>query len=494
MKKIITLLLVAFTNLMLAQSTGVDQVFLNSQTTITGCNTIDFGTVANNNMTFYYTLTNAGQPTGTLFVKFKYSSSTNSTNLTQQNIQSTNWSGGTSQSTIACSLSASQIQVTGSTIYLEFVSTSGVITTGACIFPLTKTPTPTFAFTPTSTSIACEDTNTRTFTVSASNIPNGQTPIYQWSYSGWTLISSTSTSRTLQPSSGNILPSDVSVSPSINGVAYPSMTCTITRVPFSSSATINGGNSICTPATTGNYSLTGLLAGQSITWSSSNTAVATVTGAGINAVVTKVSNGNFDLKATITNTCGQQFIVSKNIRFGGVPTSFDVTAVATGGSYDLTLIWPSTISQGLTSITWTKVSGTGTCGGSGLTGWADGSPTTAWTVTVKITATNDCGSTIIYKTYNGYGYSDPCASKMVTLTSKVKNNFIVSKVTPCGKIANTTQIRDQELIIAKVYNLSGSLVKEFRSNNFDLSDYKKGIYLINIVTTEDTSTTKVVVE
>ena len=246
MKKIITLLLVTFTNLMIAQSTGVDQVFLNSQTTITGCNTIDFGTVTNNNMTFYYTLTNAGQPSGTLFVKFKYSNSTNATNLTQQNIQSTNWSNGTAQSTIACSLSASEIQVTGSTIYLEFVSNSGVITTGTCIFQLTKTPVPTFTLSPTSLSLICGDMSSRTFTVTPANIPIGANVTYDWSYSGWDFVSQTANSYTLKPSSATALPSSVDVTPRINGVAQDYKSCTVSRATFGvASMSITGEEYVC---------------------------------------------------------------------------------------------------------------------------------------------------------------------------------------------------------------------------------------------------------
>lgn len=506
MKKIITLLLVAFTNLMLAQSTGVDQVFLNSQTTITGCNTIDFGTVANNNMTFYYTLTNAGQPTGTLFVKFKYSSSTNATNLTQQNIQSTNWSGGTAQSTIACSLSASQIQVTGSTIYLEFVSTSGVITTGACIFPLKKTPQPTFSFTPTNVSIPCGSTSPVTFTVTPSNIPSGASVTYNWSYSGWSLISQTATSRTLQPSPGTSLPSTVSVTPSINGVAQNSRTSTVSRPAFTSSATITGSNSICSPATTGSYSISGLLAGQSVTWSSSNIAIATVSPvAGNNTIVTKVGNGTFNLIAKITNQCGELVNVTKAIRFGSGPL-FTVQQ-NTGVSSNIEVLTLKGINNAnianeqITNVVWEEVQLNNTdCGdvfgSGGVNAYVDYYVNNC-NMQVKVTATNSCGSTIVYKTVQNNRVSGGTESRLS------QNNYSVFP-NPAKDIV-TIQLIDQENQTEKNTTISGELFDMMGQSKskvqildskatFSVRELKKGIYILKIYINDQVEIHQIAVE
>lgn len=480
-----------------AQTPTLEQITVDG-VSINNCSTIAFGANTSVNLSLKMKVTKSASTdvgnsaTFKLYIKKNASSTPKFINGIIVN-NSAFWNNGTLwEGVFSQTLQAADIEASGSIFYGVYEITQSN-QPKTCDYSLTKA-VPSFTLSPTSLSLSCDDTSARTFTVTPANIPSGASLTYQWSNTGGWSGSSSTSSITLTPTIGIYLPGTVSVKPFLNGVAQQQLNCNITRATFTSSASINGANSICSPTTTGNYSLTGLLAGQTISWSSSNTSIATVSGTGVNAVVTKVSNGNFDLKATITNTCGQQFIVSKNIRLGGVPSSIDVIAVPTGGSYELSLTWPATITQGLTSVTWTKISGNGSCGGNGISGWADGSPTTAWTVTVKITATNDCGSLILYRTYSGYGYGDPCAGKIAITESVNKNIFIASKAPTCAKMENNTPIKDQELINVKVYDLSGNLIKEFKTNNFDLSDCKKGIYLINIITKDETSTTKVFVE
>ena len=110
-------------------------------------------------------------------------------------------------------------------------------------------PPPSFTFTPTSLSLACGDTAARTFTVTPSNIPAGAVVTYNWSAPGWTQVGSTTNPRSYQPTSGSVLPSPITVTPIINGVAQPTKTCTVTRQAFASNSVISGANNLCTSAT-----------------------------------------------------------------------------------------------------------------------------------------------------------------------------------------------------------------------------------------------------
>lgn len=76
MKKIYFTLIIYLINLSInAQiSTSINQVFLNSQTTVMNCNTLDFGTTQNNSLVFSYKLTrpqSLPSGTGTLRIMLK---------------------------------------------------------------------------------------------------------------------------------------------------------------------------------------------------------------------------------------------------------------------------------------------------------------------------------------------------------------------------------------------------------------------------------------
>ena len=257
---------------------------------------------------------------GTLKIMLKINSSSTPTLITQNDIPEANWANNTTTGTIIGSFNGSAVQSTGSVIYLEYKTQGGTIV-HSCQVQITKTPPPpSFSLSPTSLNIDCGNTNARTFTITPTNIPSGVTVTYQWSHPGWNLISSTTNSRTLQPISGTILPSNVSVVPSINGVAKPSMSCSVSRAPISSSATITGNTAIC-PSNSVVYIINNLGAGNTVTWSSSNTAVATVSGGTQSQVtVNGVANGFADIIATISNACGQT-VIKKNTVYVGVPTT-----------------------------------------------------------------------------------------------------------------------------------------------------------------------------
>lgn len=124
-------------------------------------------------------------------------------------------------------------------------------------------------------------------------------------------------SITLTPNSTSSIPSSVSVTPYLNGVAQPTKSCVVSIASFTPNASINTG-SICIVGDTKTYAINGLPPGCTVNWSSTNTTVATVA-SGTNSLVVmqSQSSGTFTIKATVLNSCGQPFdIYSQSINVG----------------------------------------------------------------------------------------------------------------------------------------------------------------------------------
>ncbi len=137
--------------------------------------------------------------------------------------------------------------------------------------------------------------------------------------------------------------------------------------------------------------------------------------------------------------------------------------MANTGGYDLAIVnVPSTENQGITSATWVKTSGNGTITGYGLTAEAHGSPTSAWTVTANITATNDCGSTTISKTYSSAGDG---THKMNVVPTK-HNIYVLDDITNSETKSSTNDIQIKSAVL---FDLNGLKILEFKSNYFDIS-------------------------
>lgn len=307
--------------------TKIDQIFVNNQTYVSNCNTIDFETTANNSLTFYFTLTKpttqaVGQ--GKLRIMLKYSNSSSGNMITEIPIQPTSWTNNDTQfiHTIGGNITSSSIQVNGSSIYIEYESESGS-KYPSCEHPIIKTPPPSFSLSPSTLSLACGDIGQRTFTVTPSNIPSGANVTYNWSHPGWNLISSTATTRTLQPSSSTSLPSNVSVTPSINGVAQASKTCTVSRAQFTdNTSSITGQTALCS---TGTYTYNiNNPSNHNISWTLSNSNVANIISQTNSQVIVNVNNPNgvFTINATVTNNCNQSVSKSLNCSIGAPILSF----------------------------------------------------------------------------------------------------------------------------------------------------------------------------
>lgn len=484
-------------------TTSITSVYVNSQTTYASCSLIDFGSVSNNSLTFYFKLTKpSSQALGDSNLKILLKNNSFSYGSERANIivQSGSWSNGDTEfiGTIACNISESEIQVTGSSVLIEFTTDTGV-KTSSCEYPLTKTPPPSFTFSPTSLSLPCGDTSSRTFTVTPANIPSGATVTYQWSYSGWSQISSTSTSKTLQPSSGTSLPSTVSVTPYVNGVAQPTRTCTVTRAAFSSSATVSGSSALCSSAI---YSVTGLQAGQSVTnWNLAYSNSATLSpSTGNTTTVTKTGTGQNIVYATITNSCNQTVTKQMTLTLGspiapgpifgptavatGALVSYQVSPVAGATSYLWWLPYPyDTVSSfDFSGQNWQKL--TNSSSSSSIQVFTGLGKTAGL---VQVMAVNQCGAgpaRTINVTHGGSGGGIPRLSK------PEKHDDVIVYPNPATNVVNI-ELKNKNYvrvsnakITATLYDVLGKNIQSIEVTNtkatLNVENLQRGMYVLKI--------------
>ena len=395
-------------------------------------------------------------------------------------------------------INSSDFDNSGGSLFGVFKSSGNIEYQTECNYSIIKTLSPSFSLNPSNISLACGDTSSKTFSVSQANIPSGSTVTYQWSYNGWSgNVNTSMSSITLSPTSGSSLPSNVSVTPFINGVAKPTLTCLVSRSPLSTSATISGSDSICSPGTSANYSLSSVSAGQSINWRSSNTAIATVNGYGNSVTVNRQSNGTFNLIAIISNSCGQTVTVQKAIRFGGVP-NFTYTLSSNNNYASVHLVSTDETPielQGITSTTWTQIASTngGSGGGSGLNGHGE-SDNYNWTVTLLITASNSCGTSSINAFVTCAPPPPPC-DESASLNLVNDHQSIVAKIIiqPCNDSQELiTKKNDNNTITSlEIYDLRGVKVGTSNTNSFDSSSLNKGIYIVKANSNKGVYTNKI---
>ncbi len=322
MRKIIiasVVLISSLGNMLFAQITPtISSIVLNNQQPpITSCGTLNLGSTQNNSLTVSVTLT---RPTslpygeGTVKVMFKNQFG-NDIMLNSQFVIDAEWLGTTTAyKQILANLDANQVIGSDCKLFVQF-ETTGNIKTSSCLFSIVKATPPSFAITPTNVSLPCGNQNPRTFTVVPSNVPIGATVTYNWSHNGWTVISSTATSRTLVPNPG-VTPSSVSVTPILNGVVQTTRTCSVglTTIP---PYTINGNSLPCVGDQV-TYTLSNNSTNADITWTLSNSSVATIIGTPSNTSITLqiLDDGPLTIHAVASNSCQQSRSASRNINIG----------------------------------------------------------------------------------------------------------------------------------------------------------------------------------
>lgn len=152
--------------------------------------------------------------------------------------------------------------------------------------------------------------------------------------------------------------------------------------------------------------------------------------------------------------------------------------------------------QGITSTTWQKISNSGGCnasfGGSGFMGLAQG-PCNNWSVYTKITATNSCGTTTIYRTITPPP-PGPCDDNFRFTQNPIKKGSLNSRIIidPCDDFNRVKSDKNEESHSISIFNNYGDRVyqKNQKEKEFNISILKRGLYFVKYRTRKGNIITK----
>lgn len=185
----------------------------------------------------------------------------------------------------------------------------------------------------------------------------------------------------------------------------------------------------------------------------------------------------------------------RNAPWVGVP-SIDLQLVSDSNYVNLYLIGANSTdinSQKITSTTWVKIASTngGNASGAGFEGFGSG-PNFNWTATLKISATNSYGTTVITRDVT-CAPPIPCNNITYSLTSTGINQFIINQIIlPCQGFSGNevTSTYDGELDV-HIYDFQETEVLKTKNNNINLSALKPGIYIIKAIIGDQVLTSKI---
>ena len=203
-----------------------------------------------------------------------------------------------------------------------------------------------------------------------------------------------------------------------------------------------------------------------------------VSSTGTSIIVNGLTGGS----ATITATFQNEMTVTKNI-WVGVP-KVSLIEEPLGFSWNLELVSPFSSNiqnQGITSISWEKLSGTGYILSNNYFCKISGSPHIAWELELKVSLTNACGTTEYYGSYT---------NPMNPFRTASNQSFYKIYPNPTNNIVNV-ELKNQDhkpnpnaKIVAELYNMMGEVKRNVSITNniatIDVSGLPKGIYLLKI--------------
>jgi hypothetical protein len=348
------------------------------------------------------------------------------------------------------------------------------------------TKSPTYTIIQDQATYQCGANTPITFAIS-SNAPNNQ---YQWGYdSSWLLNSSSTTSNTITLTPNTYPLGYINVTPTYNGVVQPYQVASVSLAPFTNSIAITGNNAIC-PSTSAVYGMSNLGSGSTVSWSTSNTSIATVTSTSGNQTTVNpiASQGTFNLIAVITNACGQQKTLTKTLTIG--QPMFQINYVSRDLAVDVTLSpdygSAALAEQGvdINTVSWNKIAEEGGnvyFRGDGLTGTVL-FPNYNSSVIINVSLTNSCGTTT-HPVVLMPGYADSRMGNIRPSISKTSNDLYEVMNVPV----------DVNKVKVSVYDIYGSLIfKTNMTSQINLSGLKAGIYIIKTEVKDEIITLKIV--
>lgn len=396
----------------------------------------------------------------------------------------------------------------GGGLYAEFQET-GVDPIASCNYPIIKDELPSFTISPSNTTVECGSTNSKIFTVNDQNVPSGSTLTYNWIVGNTWLrngspagnFTTTSNSITLEPNT--YPPDNVKVTPVLDGQNYPQLTSNVSLADFNTVFEISGPSILCTSAM---YSIDNLPAGYLVTWSLSNSNIASIQTFGNIANLTSISNGDTVLTASIKNPCSQQVSATKNIHIGhpdfpaaemtgddnpleGELKFYSVEEAEEATSYE----WHFE-HNGVTGafvFGWEIYSGQGTTTLQALVG-------NKGYTNVVCKALNSCGFAIKNKLVSVRDINDPCPDDefIKMLSNPIKNDNFSTKqfevIDPCDDLMGN---KSNRLFTVSILDTFGNtvLTKTQKSNSFELENLKAGVYFIRYLTKKGNTISKTII-
>ncbi|MDR7212188.1 T9SS type A sorting domain-containing protein [Flavobacterium piscis] len=513
MKRVILqvlLIIFTFTNLVNSQIiVGMYNVKINNSP-IENCSTIALGNNTSVTVTFTLRVTKPSSSTDVgSFAQFKIflkkNSSATPVEINGILVNNSAFSGGTTwEGTFSQTILASSIDVTGSNFYGEYIHSSGNSPAKTCTYKLTKNPSPTFELSPTSQLIGCAPNSSYSFTVN--NVYNSPGTLsykwyvgYGWSRNGTPVPGNTSFTTTenyiyLEPTNYTTVPSGVTVVPVLNGVDQPSKTCSTARLGFSPSLlTISGSPGICYQSPSATYNIPNLNNNElTVSWSSSNNSIATVTNSGNQAIVIPVSKGIFTLTGLVANSCGQTFAITKVIRIVDYPYLHYTGERVERYVYNYNAV---DLYNDYSSYTWEFVSSTGSVDFYSVGGYANFTAYPPFSITMKLKATNSCGTNeqLVSQWLNN---EDEEISRVADPGVKITNEDTINSSNfeiypnPANNIVNiklknkNSNARIDSEIQARLYDLHGTQKREIKIKDevtsINVQGLEKGIYILKI--------------
>ena len=512
MKQLLTIMVFIYSINSISQvSININNMQYNTGGNIANCGTIDLGTNSTVHLNCTINLQKSySNALGDCTVKVFSKKNTNSNEIEIAffNMPMSSWwddqsnSISTYQQSVPLTLSATDYETSGGILYAKIIRNSDALSYSTpCNYGIIKTQLPTFNLTPTSLSIPCGSTTAQNFTVN--NVYNSPGtisylwevgPSWKFSTSGVACANTFSTASNVLSLTPNTFPlANVKVTPILNGVSYPQKTCTVSLAPFTGNFNIVGSSGLCT---SGVYSVSGLPTGSTITWSSSNTSIASLS-APSNTQVTAnmVSNGTFTLTATVQNPCGQMLVLSKVISVGQPGAVYWVDKVEPYmyqfNAYDY---WGCT--QNVNTYVWQIVAQTGgvysTYLGGDLTSIYAVPP---FSIHMTLTASNGCASSSqdIYLSLNSEEEElyriKPKEYPNAVIFPNPSNTEITIKF-PFSKNSNQTKVL--------IYNSLGKIIDVINVENdqfiYNVEKLSKGVYFVEYNLGEIKNTSKFIVD
>lgn len=402
---------------------------------------------------------------------------------------------------------------TGGALYARFYDTAQNFIYSSCQYNIIK---PEFDLAPDTLTIDCSDNNPKNFSVTnLNNVPGIKS--YTWYIgTGWEMNGNpvsggiiTTTSNSIQLTPTTSLLSNIRVDIDLDGLLYPNqLQTTVTRGSFNPIYSISGVSEMCTSAT---YTINNLANDLTVTWSSSNNYIATIAPINSNqATLSKAgASGIVTISATVANACGQQKTLTKNVVVGNAnvdmvlfangvgetdyyctshtENTYEIFPIISGSTHQIRLRQYPNLNIVYTSNIITGNSGT-----------VNYYPSPGWYV-FEVARTNSCGTTDWFGTEVEYvdcsqqGGGEMEFSIFPNPTSETLT--ISKKETKEGKNAPKSEKSDNSSY--KLYDFNANLVQEgifIDKTIIDVSNYKKGTYILKIYSSNASKTYQIVVE